>query len=482
MPITHLTDFSDRLSPMLVKELRQGMRARSFTMLFLVFQLLLCFILLSAGAAYESNGAGSFASGIIFTLFGIAVLFMQPMRGLSALSSEITGNTIEMMALTRLSAARIVFGKWIAIVSQSALILVSIIPYLILRYFFGGMVVVGELVFLALMFMTSMALTAVMVGLSGSAAKFARVIPLLGFIFLVSWIPRFLYGSRFSSSMSAFTLSDWESRLGVISYVCFILYAGWCALSHGISAIAPAAENHSTLRRLIALGLAGIAAAVGLHQEVDPHAALGIFAVIISPAIITALTEPSLLLPPICTPFLKRGFIGRVASFFLLPGWPSGVFYTVVLAAVTLAGVAASWATKTHPRFEREAIIGCLACFGAVTFSALGTVYFCKDEKKRFTSFIICLLASVVLTIVPTIFSNINHHEDLLWLFVWNPPVLIPMIGQSSLDGKKLLTAAIIINSIYLGLLMISALIAFRKYRDVIQEAENGIAHTATAA
>ena len=53
--VNHLTDFPDRLSPMLVKELRQGMRARGFTMLFLIFQCLLAFILLSAGATFESD-------------------------------------------------------------------------------------------------------------------------------------------------------------------------------------------------------------------------------------------------------------------------------------------------------------------------------------------------------------------------------------------------------------------------------------------
>ena len=105
------------------------------------------------------------------------------MRGINALSSEITGNTIEMMVLTRLSAWRIVFGKWIAIVSQTALILVTIIPYLILRYFFGGMILAGELVFLALMFLTSMSLTAVMVGLSGNSTKLVRLFPILGIIF-----------------------------------------------------------------------------------------------------------------------------------------------------------------------------------------------------------------------------------------------------------------------------------------------------------
>ncbi|HEX7262242.1 MAG TPA: hypothetical protein VF258_10545, partial [Luteolibacter sp.] len=154
--LTHLTDFSDKLSPMLVKELRQGMRARGFTMLFITFQGLLAFILLTASAVSESDSAGSFASGVIFTLFAGAALLVQPMRGMNALSVEIIGNTIEMMVLTRLSAWRIVFGKWIAIVSQTALILITIIPYLILRYFFGGMVLMGELVFLSLIFLTSM--------------------------------------------------------------------------------------------------------------------------------------------------------------------------------------------------------------------------------------------------------------------------------------------------------------------------------------
>jgi hypothetical protein len=58
MSLTHLTDFSDKLSPMLVKELRQGLRARSFTMLFLIFQLLLGFILLTASAASSMDSAG----------------------------------------------------------------------------------------------------------------------------------------------------------------------------------------------------------------------------------------------------------------------------------------------------------------------------------------------------------------------------------------------------------------------------------------
>jgi ABC-type transport system involved in multi-copper enzyme maturation permease subunit len=133
MKVDFLTDFPERLSPMLVKELRQGMRTKAFVAVFLTLQIILGVILLSAGAAASSDDAGETISNIIFIFFSIAVLIIQPMRGITSLSSEVKGNTIDMMVLTRLSAWRIVTGKWASIVSQSALLLVTIIPYLILR-------------------------------------------------------------------------------------------------------------------------------------------------------------------------------------------------------------------------------------------------------------------------------------------------------------------------------------------------------------
>lgn len=474
MSLTHLTDFPDKLSPMLVKELRQGMRARSFTMLFLVFQLLLGFILLTASTASGSDSAGSFASGVIFTMFAIAVLFIQPMRGITALSSEITANTIEMMVLTRLSASRIVLGKWIAIVSQSALLLITIIPYLILRYFFGGMILLGELVFLTLIFLTSMALTAVMVGFSGTNAKLLRALPLIGFIFMMQVVPVFLFRGGFNNFMSYCTLSDWDSRVAVLLYICFIAYMGWCALSQGIAVIAPAAENHTTIRRLIALGLACITVAVGFYHAVDSRVLPIVFAIILAPAVIVSLTEPSVLLPPICKPFLKRGLFGKVASVFLLPGWPAGVFYTVLLLAISTAGIILASSYKpSMPRYGIDEVIVCLAVLGGILLPALLSANFSKQENKRFTNFLIFLLASIALTICPTIFANIDHHEKFLWLFVWNPPIFLSMIDESTFIKSDLLTAAVIVDSIVLLLLLITATFAFRGYREIIQEAAN---------
>jgi hypothetical protein len=474
MPISHLTDFSDRLSPMLVKELRQGMRARSFTLLFLIFQLLLAFIILTAGEFSNSENSGSIASGVIFMMFIVAVIFIQPMRGITALSSEITGNTIEMMALTRLSASRIVLGKWIAIVSQSALILITIIPYLILRYFYGGMILLGEMMFLTLIFLTSMSLTAVMVGLSGTSTKLIRVIPILGFVFMMQFIPVLLFArGGFNQFMSFCAMSDWESRAAVFSYITFIAYFGWCALSYGTSAIAPVAENHSTIRRIVSLTLAVIAVGVGLHPAVDVRIMPLVFGIILAPAVITALTEPSILLPPICKPFLKRGLLGRLASLFLLPGWPAGVFYTTLITAISIAGVLlAAKPLSSYPVDQTIAIVS-LAFTGGILLPALLSSNFSKQENKRFSNFVIFMLASVILTIIPAVFANIHRHETYLWLFVWNPPVFLTIVDDTGFNKTQMLNVALIVDTIYLGLLLITAAIAFRRYGRIFKEAQD---------
>ncbi len=139
-PIDRVNDFSDKLSPMLVKELRQGFRTNTFVVLFLVLQGLLALVLLIAGPIAASNdglsgAAGGVVSKIVFCIYGLGILVVQPLRGISAVATEIKQNTIDLMVLTRLSAWRIVWGKWCSIMSQSILIVLSILPYLIFRLF-----------------------------------------------------------------------------------------------------------------------------------------------------------------------------------------------------------------------------------------------------------------------------------------------------------------------------------------------------------
>jgi len=472
MSLSHLNDFPDRLSPMLVKELRQGLRAKGFIILFMSLQVALGFVLLSTAANLDSNSAGSATSGIIFTFFSIAVVLIQPMRGVAAISSEIKGNTIEMMALTRLNAARIVFGKWFAIVGQSALILITIIPYLILRYFFGGMNLVGEIVLLLMLFLTSVAFTAVTVGGSGGKTNLFRgIVPAIVFFSLFTILPRMLFGGRSTDLIALCSLDDTASRVGVLCYVLGLAYLSWCVLSHGISTIAPIAENHSSLRRLVALGLMILVVVCHALGWIEPVFLPAIFAFIGAPAIISALTDRAVMLPPVCVPFVKRGPIGKLAGLFLYPCWPAGVFFTALIGAIAIGTI---WFFPTSSYRDMESMIIFLACFGGLIFPALLATFYGKWEN-RLGTYIVYLILTIVLFIIPSIFSGISNREEIMFFFIWNPITFLFLAQQSGADLDKLLLFVSLVDAVILGLLLLQSFRAFLKFRPVIEQAENDI-------
>ena len=71
-------------------------------------------------------------------MVAVPTLLIIPISALNAIGSEIRGNTLELIFLTRLTALRIVVGKWFALFAQSLLLVCAVLPYLVLRYFMGG--------------------------------------------------------------------------------------------------------------------------------------------------------------------------------------------------------------------------------------------------------------------------------------------------------------------------------------------------------
>lgn len=75
---------NDRLSPILVKELRQGMRARAFEGSFVILQVLMLFsvfMALVAITARHSNVSPEFGEGLFWIMLGVPILLIMPMRG-----------------------------------------------------------------------------------------------------------------------------------------------------------------------------------------------------------------------------------------------------------------------------------------------------------------------------------------------------------------------------------------------------------------
>jgi ABC-type transport system involved in multi-copper enzyme maturation permease subunit len=229
---------SDRLSPILVKELRQGIRSQLFTGSFLLVQALLFLFGLSFVLS-DSLQKDSTADSLLFwTTLAVPLLILVPASASQAIEREVSGRTLDLLLLTRLSSYRIVLGKWASVVAQASLLLVSALPYVILRYFLGGIDVVGELKTLGGLLLASGLLAGIAMGFWSlnlpRLAKWAAV------LFLI-WVAPVLLLMAFSPH-GAFATPFGLAPLAWIYGALFMLVM----IESAAARIGPPSENHWT--------------------------------------------------------------------------------------------------------------------------------------------------------------------------------------------------------------------------------------------
>ena len=158
---------NDWLSPIVVKEIRQGVRGKSFVVSFLVLQGLMVTSVFLSLAIPVSGWERQAWDAAFWTMVAFPIVLSLPLSGIAALSGEVKAKTLELIFLTRLSGFRIVLGKWAAIVSLSLLCGTAVLPYVVLRYFLGGIDIWEDLQALGGLLAASAVLTGMTVGLSG---------------------------------------------------------------------------------------------------------------------------------------------------------------------------------------------------------------------------------------------------------------------------------------------------------------------------
>lgn len=429
-PAALLADFSDRLSPIVVKELRQGLRQPAFVIAFLCLQVLLCIVVLvsviSAPVGSQAGmRVGGTVSGFFFTLLAIAILVVQPLRGLGALATEIKADTLDLLLLTRLNSWRITFGKWLALVSQSALLVVAVFPYLILRYYLGGMQLFSELLALFTLFIASASLTGIAVGFSATASLVIR--GLVGVVMLVSLLvlPNVLAFSLMRGGMGGrgspfgMTLSTAAEISVYAGIILLLLFLGYYFLEMGATQIAPPAENRSTCKRLVGL------AALGVLVWLLPNDGLMLYVcwlLVVSLLAMDALSERAGFTASVLRPFRRLGPLRQVAGLFLLPGWPSGIFFVVLLGGLT-SGLWAAGILTTMGNDDKMAVFG-LLWFASLLFPAAVVAVFMRQAKNLFTAYIIVLIASLIVALVFFIIGETTDSIDGMMLLVPVCPAL----------------------------------------------------------
>ena len=345
--VAGLPDFSERLSPMLVKELRQGMRSPLFVWGLITMNLFLAGVVwLTMDGPDENSLHQAFFGGYCALVCGLL-----PLRAAGALHDELRGNTIDTLILTRLTGWRITLGKWVAVVAQQLLATVTVLPYLIVRYFAGGINVPMELAWLGIFLLAGMGSAAVLTGFSWLKFFLFRSAIMMGVTFLTGAFCVAVLDEMFDYRREY--LIDELYRDGGWQIFAIILapalHMAFFALDLGASKVGSIVENRSIRRRLVGLAVItfyGLMAAFwnpSSSRSMDDVAVAlvsGFTATTLLVLGLQALLEPPLNLTAVVMPMVRRGFWGKVAGRFFYPGWPSGVCYIFALLLL-LAGAMA---------------------------------------------------------------------------------------------------------------------------------------------
>lgn len=360
-------DFPTWMPPMLVKELRQGLRTRGFVGSLLVFQCVMAITFMWALAA-DGRAGVSTAEGFFWGLLGIVLLGVTPLRALAGLHAEIDTKTIDLLLLTRLSAWRIVLGKWVSLMMQALLLVATMLPYAVVRYFFGSVNLVRDLGIIGAMTIGCGVFTAAALWFSG-LPKITRILMLGGSFFLIPNLLGFLFRGRMSGSL--FSGPGMDAWQGWVMLLVGAAIGTFFCLVHAVRWIAPPAENHASAARLVALGLLlpGVLFQV-LGATPAANMQFAIAAVGISLAAALEFMTPSL---PMATHLrgLRGGAAGRAWVRWLgLPGWPSAALYLAM--SFGLLGCVAWWQGASSGGMSVPRLIWLLVLgWGALTTPAV---------------------------------------------------------------------------------------------------------------
>ncbi|MCC9599490.1 hypothetical protein LOC67_02875 [Stieleria sp. JC731] len=245
-----------KLNPILIKEARQSLKSRQFLITF--------FCLLAASCAWTVMGVVSYAPDIYYMpsgadllsgyylILSVAMFIFVPLTAFRSLAAELDEGTYEMLAITRLSAWRIVSGKMNSACLQMLIYFSAIVPCLAFCYLLRGIGLPTIIFTIVMLLVTTLVLTSFGLVLSTIATgRTLQTFLLVGLVATVVFaefglsifMMEEVFGERFGGTLIGFSLVF----IMALSFV--VLF-----LSAAAARIAPVTENRSTRLRAIMLG------------------------------------------------------------------------------------------------------------------------------------------------------------------------------------------------------------------------------------
>ncbi|HEX5754626.1 MAG TPA: ABC transporter permease [Archangium sp.] len=251
-----LERLGDRLNPLVVKEVRQGLRSRVFWVSF-GLMLLSCFIIsMVAYATTREDGLSTQGQGFFFSFYiclAMVHFFIIPYSAYRSLAREREDETWVLLILTGLGPRRILRGKVTSFLVQAGLYASAVGPFLLFSYYLNGIDLPTILLVLALgaswlVFVTVVAVCAATLadGRMGRALVNLVLLGALGLALIYALIAAFFLSEQGYRSVvreNGFLLAT-----GIILWVMFS-YA-WLLFETAAARLSLATENYTWGPRL----------------------------------------------------------------------------------------------------------------------------------------------------------------------------------------------------------------------------------------
>jgi len=336
---------SDRLNPILVREIQQSLRGRAFIT---ILTLALCCIVVTAmmvASQGSDRASGMQTFSIALLLLAPILMFLVPFQAFLSTRREVSGGTAEHLLLTRLTPGAIVRGKLYAALVQFVLYLAVFAPLMALSYLLRGVDIPTIATFLGMALFTCVGATSFAVALgAGSGTPQLRSLPYVlagGVLGGITVLTMSAATGLFLGVQSLVRDSEFWLVIGSIAmpYVLLVVLFGMGASSF----LAHPYENRSTRFRLFAfLGLGATFVWMGFLDPAGHADDLGPGIAITAAAVLAffwlfAVTEEEALSPRVWTLVPRRRLLA-ILSIPFLPGGGRGFLFTLILAGLAILG------------------------------------------------------------------------------------------------------------------------------------------------
>ena len=459
-PILPSNDFPDWLSPIVVKELRQGLKSRAFVSIATILQggMALMFVLAALSRMSPGGSGVDTLSGFFWFMLWIPLIFVMPGRALQAIAEETKVQTLELVQMTRMQSLRIAFGKWLALTVQSFLLVLAILPYFVLRYFFGGVDLVNDFTTLLFLLAFSMVLTA-----SGLAASTLK--PGLRIVLVIVSVGFLLIGGQVFAMISAFGVGgpfggfSWPNSPWLGSLAAIILVAAYVTffLLQAAGHLSTQVESYSSKKRSLALlsVFVILLAWILFTQSIIDLRILALLTPLALWSVAEALVE---LNDP-------DWLVGRPQPLWNIPfrpGWSGGFFYALIIFAVIFTGVLLGRQPTDVEGMQKSFVI----FIGAVITPALLLIRMPRIKQRLLFYWLIHLLFALAFVVALLISTRPGLSDEiaLAYLAPLPPATALACIEQEmDIDFiRTVFPVTATVTTILLSIFTLSALLALR--------------------